>query len=110
MKKRKGGVRESRHSRSQQFGQEENDHQGSLGTRGILVISRMRENNRDFMKHERGHGARSTASDRLLQDDYVQRWLAQTTQEVDVLSNKGLVFRKENGRSHLQSLSSNVFL
>ena len=106
MKKRRHGKLESRHSRSKQFDQEENDHLRSLGTSGILVTSGMHEKNSDVMRDERGHGARSTASGRLPQDDYVQRWLAQTTQEVEVLLNAGLGCRKENGRVHLQFLSS----
>jgi hypothetical protein len=106
MKKRRHRKLESRHSRSKQLDQEENDHPRSLGTRGILVASGMHEMNRDVMRDERGHSARSTASGRLLQDDYVQRWLAQTTQEVEVPSNAGLSSRKENGRVHLQFLSS----
>jgi hypothetical protein len=110
MKKHKPGERESRHSRSKQFGQEEIVLQGSLGTRGIRVTSEMRENNRDAMRDERGHGTRSKASGRLPQDEYVQRWLAQTIQEVDVPSNAGLGSRNENGRLHLQYLSINVFL
>ena len=60
----------------------------------------------DVVRDEHGHDARSTASGRLPQDDYVQRWLAQTTQEVEVPSNAGLGSRKENGRVHLQFLSS----
>jgi len=110
MKKRKHGERESRHSRKKQFGQEQNDHQGCPGTRGILATFGMRENNKDVMRDERGHGARSPTSGRLPHDDYVQRWLAQTIQEVDVPSNAGLDSRKENGRLHLQSLSINMFL
>ena len=101
MEKRRHGQRESRHSRSKQLGQEENDHQGSLRTRGILVTSGREESDRNVMRDEDDHGPRPTASSISPQDDYVQRWLAQTKQEVDVPSNAGLGSRKENGRSAL---------
>lgn len=48
MKKSGHGKLESRHSRSKQFDQEENDHPCSLGIRGILVTSGMHEKNRRY--------------------------------------------------------------
>jgi len=97
MKKRRHVERESRHSRSKQFGREENDLQDSLGTRGILVTSAMQESRIDTMRGESGHSERPKSSSRLPQDDYVQRWLLQMTQEIDMPSKARLGSRKENG-------------
>jgi hypothetical protein len=110
MEKRRRVERDSRQSRSKQFCQEGNDYNSSLRTRSILVTSRRRENDRDITRNECSYSARSTASSRLPQDEYVQRWLAQITPEVDVPSNAGLGSRRGNGRVHLQSLSISVFL
>jgi hypothetical protein len=60
------------------------------------------------MVDEDEHRPRPIASSISPQDDYVQRWLAQTTHEVGVLSNAGLGSRKENGRSAFAFLI-NVF-
>jgi hypothetical protein len=97
MKKNWHVERESRQSRSKQFGREENDLQDSLGTRGILVTSVMRENRIDAMRDESGHSARPKSSSRPPQDEYVQRWLSQITQEIDMPSKARFGSRKENG-------------
>jgi hypothetical protein len=100
MEKRWHKQRESRHARSRQLRQEESDHQ-RLRNKGILATSQTEGNDRNGMGDEGEHRPRPAAPSISPQDDYVQRWLAQTTHEVGVSSNAGLGSRKENGRSVL---------
>jgi hypothetical protein len=110
MRKHRHGGRESRYSRSKQFVQEENDHRGTLGFEGVPVTFGMRGNSRDVVRDENGHGARSKSSNRPPQDDHVQRWLEQTTHEIDMQLTAGLGSGNENGEIALAALSADMFL
>lgn len=100
MEKHRHRQRERRHVRSKQFDQDVIDHQNSLRNREILATSATRGKNRNIMRDEDEYHLGATAFSRLPQDDFVHKWLAQTTLEDHLPLNAEDGSRKKNGRVH----------
>jgi hypothetical protein len=92
---------ESRHVRVKQLGQQKSDRRSSLRVNSDLDVSWTSGRDRNAMKADSEPRPRPMASVMSTQDDYVQRWLAQTTHEDEGKANAELGSRKENCRNTL---------
>lgn len=111
MEKRKHSERESRR-RKERPGYKTKDHHSGLRTRAkhCTVTSGAQANDRGMRIGKCEDLPGPPVSGSYQPGDYVQRWLAQTTQELDVPLNSALECMKQNGRMHLQPYHSSATL